>query len=309
MLIKTLSLFFLLASSDATFRTETRLLLLDVLAPSQTLTTADFSVKLNGQPRDILHTATTTIRRPLAILLYLNLAPEGALRHLHTPAARAALTASLSRLDSADEVALYGVRDWFAGEAQLLSPLTRDRAALLAALDQTLTAPAERQLRPGPLMHSLTDTLRQLALSRPDSLATMLYLSDGMNPIDAMTTRDRAHLATQLASPANLAFNEIRLNMALPYAAAASVLNPLGLALGYRLTGTGEFLAHQTGGLSLKLDNPADLPAAIDQLLQSFTHRYTLAIRLHPTDAPTYKIDLKARGVSSKHLHYRRLIQ
>ena len=144
-----------------TIKIRTRVVFMDALVkdkktgiPISDLTTENFELFDDGKPRTISYfTREGQARKPLAMVLILDLRDDGAGRFLKQEEVRAAIVDALSKLPPGDEVAILAmnintVDDRAAairnGKALWLTPLTRDRAQIESALARipALVAPA-----------------------------------------------------------------------------------------------------------------------------------------------------------------------
>jgi VWFA-related protein len=146
-----LSLLFILATfaslSNAqevedTIKIKTRVVFLDALVkdkktnlPISNLTTDNFQVLDDGKPRNISYfTREGQARKPLALILILDLREDGAGRFLKRTEILKAMEDELAKLPPGDEVAILAL-DLFEDEARMwLTDFTNDRAKLAAAL-------------------------------------------------------------------------------------------------------------------------------------------------------------------------------
>jgi hypothetical protein len=279
--------------------------------PVTDLARGDFRLRIDGKDRPVTYFGRGgTERRPLAMLLYLNLAPEGGLRELSKPEALVSLAEALSRLNPEDEVAVYAGTDWFVGAPKQVTALTRDRqaaargiqAAIETALDvSTEEREAERAARERSMTAAIA-TAGEIAGTRPSSQVALVYVSDGINTLDTMETSNRRKLAARLLQE-NISFSALDLSMMGSYAAAAAVINPLGAAFGLSVTGSSDYIAKQTGGVTVDVQDADGLGLALDRVLSSYSTRYSLGYQA--TDGEyasgrTHRIEVTLVGQSAK---------
>ena len=121
---------------------KTRVVFLDALVkdkrtnlPISNLASENFEVLDDGKPRDISYfTREGQARKPLALILILNLREDGAGRFLKRPEILKSMEDELAKLPPGDEVAIM-VMDSNEGEEKIwLTEFTNDRAKLAAAL-------------------------------------------------------------------------------------------------------------------------------------------------------------------------------
>lgn len=306
------------SAADVTFRAETRVVTVDVMVedsrsrkPVDDLTRGDFRLRIDGKDRPLTYFGRNGVeRRPLAMLVYLNLAPDGGLRELSRPAAIESLAAALGRLSAEDEVAVYAATDWFVGDPKEMTPLTRARQdaarGMRAAIEAALAASREERdsERAGrqPSMTMAIAKAREVAGSRPGSQVALVYISDGMNTLDTMESRNRRKLAGDLQRE-NISFSALDLRMMGSYAAAAAVLNPVGMAFGFSVTGSSDYLAKQTGGVVEDVAEAAGLGAALDRVFSSYVTRYSLGYQVGESEyrsGRVHRIDVRLVGDAAK---------
>jgi VWFA-related protein len=142
-LIATLASFSINAQEvEDTIKTRTRVVFLDALVkdkktnlPISNLTTENFEVLDDGKPRDVSYfTREGQARKPLALVLILDLREDGAGRFLKRPEILKAMEDELAKLPPGDEVAIMAMDISEDEERVWLTEFTNDRAKLAAAL-------------------------------------------------------------------------------------------------------------------------------------------------------------------------------
>jgi VWFA-related protein len=128
---------------DDTIRIKTRVVFLDALvkdkktgSPITTLSTENFTVLDDGRPRELSYfTREGQARKPLALVLIMDLRDDGAGRFLKRPEILKAMEEELAKLPPEDEVAILAMDLNGEDENRLwLTDFTHDRAKLSAAL-------------------------------------------------------------------------------------------------------------------------------------------------------------------------------
>jgi VWFA-related protein len=127
---------------DETIRIKTRVVFLDALVkdkktnlPISNLTQDNFEVLDNGKPRPISYfTREGQARKPLALILALDLRDDGAGRFLKEPDILKAMENELAKLPAGDEVAIMAMNIGEDERSVWLSEFTNDRAQIAAAL-------------------------------------------------------------------------------------------------------------------------------------------------------------------------------
>src|ERR1044071_10160275 len=121
---------------------KTRVVFLDALVkdkktnlPISDLTTTNFEVLDDGKPRNISYfTREGQARKPLALILILDLRADGAGRFLKVPEILKSMENELAKLPPGDEVAIMAMDTNEHEERFWLTDFTNDRAKLAAAL-------------------------------------------------------------------------------------------------------------------------------------------------------------------------------
>ncbi|HVF21991.1 MAG TPA: VWA domain-containing protein [Pyrinomonadaceae bacterium] len=127
---------------EDTIRIKTRVVFLDALVkdkktnlPISNLTQENFEVLDNGKPRPISYfTREGQARKPLALILALDLREDGAGRFLKEPEILKAMENELAKLPAGDEVAIMAMNIGEDEQSVWLSDFTNDRAQIAAAL-------------------------------------------------------------------------------------------------------------------------------------------------------------------------------
>src|ERR1043165_5177608 len=130
---------------EDTIRIKTRVVFLDALVkdkktslPISNLTTENFQVLDDGKPRNISYfTREGQARKPLALILILDLREDGAGRFLKRTEILKSMEDELAKLPPGDEVAIMAMDVNNEDEERLwLTEFTNDRAKLAAALER-----------------------------------------------------------------------------------------------------------------------------------------------------------------------------
>ena len=127
---------------EDTIKIKTRVVFLDALVkdkktslPISNLTNENFEVLDDGKPRSISYfTREGQARKPLALILILDLREDGAGRFLKRPEILKSMEDELAKLPPGDEVAIMVMDIAEDEERYWLTDFTNDRAKLAAAL-------------------------------------------------------------------------------------------------------------------------------------------------------------------------------
>jgi VWFA-related protein len=125
-----------------TVRVNTRVVFMDALVkdkrtgvPISDLKPENFEVLDEGKPRPLSYfTREGESRKPLALILILDLRQDGAGRFLKRPEVLDVMAAELAKLSPEDEVAIMAVNFDGDGTRKMLTDFTRDRSQIAAAL-------------------------------------------------------------------------------------------------------------------------------------------------------------------------------
>src|SRR4029078_8732433 len=129
---------------EDTIKIKTRVVFLDALVkdkktslPINNLTSENFEVFDNGKPRNIAYfTREGQARKPLALILILDLREDGAGRFMKNPEIIKAMEAELAKLPAGDEVAIMAMDIGEDVKRLWLTEFTNDRTKLAGALSR-----------------------------------------------------------------------------------------------------------------------------------------------------------------------------
>ena len=161
---------------EDTIKIKTRVVFLDALVkdkktnlPISNLATENFEVFDDGKPRPISYfTREGEARKPLALVLILDLREDGAGRFMKRPEILKAMEDELAKLPSGDEVAIL-VLDLFEDHERLwLTDFTNDRSKLAAALARVpaLCGPNDGQ----PIERNTTQNTAEKSEGKPEDI-------------------------------------------------------------------------------------------------------------------------------------------
>ena len=162
---------------EDTIKIKTRVVFLDALVkdkktnlPISNLATENFQVLDDGKPRNIAYfTREGQARKPLALILILDLREDGAGRFLKRPEILKAMEDELAKLPSGDEVAIMAM-DMNEDEERLwLTEFTNDRTKLAAALARVPAMCASDEGQP-PQQNSTVVAKTEDGAGKPDDI-------------------------------------------------------------------------------------------------------------------------------------------
>lgn len=166
---------------EDTIKIKTRVVFLDALVkdkktnlPISDLTTTNFEVLDDGKPRNITYfTREGQARKPLALILILDLREDGAGRFMKRPEILKSMEDELAKLPPGDEVAIMAMDMNEDEERFWLTEFTNDRAKLAAALARVPALSVSHEGPPPegvvPTQQKTQDTATQ-AEGKPDDI-------------------------------------------------------------------------------------------------------------------------------------------
>jgi VWFA-related protein len=273
-------------------------------APIKDLSREDFEVLDDGKPRRLSYFSRDAgaVRRPLAIILVLDLRPGGAGRYLRRLDILMSLAAALADLPPEDEVAVMAT--WVGGvgdKVEILTDFTRDRTKILAALKAVPSLVGREAIKASESLDiSIPEVARLVTLKRPDSQAVMVYISDAFTTL--LNSERDSHAMT--LTRANVIFNPLICSMQKKVAAGVWALKPLAILGGVSMDAV-QHLARHTGGEVVYVHKPDEYGAGLEKVLGNLTARYSLGFELderEPDDGRMHKLEVrvKARNSSGK---------
>lgn len=268
-------------------RVRTRIVVVDALVqdkktgePLRGLTLPDFEILDEGKPRTLTYfsRAGDARPRPLALVLVLDLEPYGTGEHLQRPEILQSLRAALEKLGPQDEVALVG--DFLGMDYEILSGFTSDRAQTSAAL-----ATVPQFVRPrngsGKKSHddfhsTLKEVTRLMTTARPNSQGVIVHLSNMLFPI---LHEERSQIATNL-NRGGVTYHALTYQPDKFQKVLTAIVKPVGMLLRASFTGTPGYLARRTGGEALRVPDPGEYGAALENIIGKLSARYSLGFTL-----------------------------
>ena len=184
---------------DDTIRIKTRVVFLDALVkdkktnlPISNLAPENFEVLDDGKPRNITYfTREGQARKPLALILILDLRADGAGRFLNRPEILKAMEDELAKLPPGDEVAIMAIDLFQDEERYWLSDFTNDRAKLSAALAHVPEITGRDEGAPEGVATMQSQATANHAEGKPeDIIATETIRGRGGSTVTRETRRD-----------------------------------------------------------------------------------------------------------------------
>ena len=356
-----------------TIKIKTRVVFLDALVkdkktnqPVSNLTTDNFEVLDEGKPRNISYfTREGQARKPLAMVLILDIREDGAGRFLKRTEIIKSMESELAKLPPGDEVAIM-VMDFVNDETRFwLTEFTNDRAQLAAALTRvqamcekkdgarppanTQTAHAQTagpddQARAREVVETETikgkngavltrttmkdgtvsvkrvnkkgdvtielddiydmaaavrDATRKAQELRPNSQASIVWISDGIAPI-FYEDRDATE---QILIRNNVIFNSLTVDLRMLFKFLMPVGKPLAGWMGLSLYGSAKHLAQRSGGEAVKVGKAKDYSAGLSRIIGNLTARYSLGFALaenETDDGRLHSLEVRVQAKDEK---------
>lgn len=278
-------------ASDETVRVSTRAVFIDALVqdkltgePIRNLTADDFEVLDEGKPRSLTYFSREgdARRRPLALLLLLDLEIFGAGKYLQQPGVIQSLTATLTKLRPEDEVAIIG--DFFGLESETLSDFTPDRTQTAAALAKVPdliargygTQKNENEKKKEDLHVTLQQAARVASAARPNSQVVIVHVAD---PLIIILNKDRSRIASSL-NRRGATYYALTSETEKFSRVMASIFKPVAILARGSLTGTTNYLARRTGGYALRVNDPRHYATALEDIINKLAARYSFGFTL-----------------------------
>ncbi len=294
------------STAEETVRIRTRVVFVDTLVqdkktgtPVRDLTQDNFQVLDNGKPRTLSYFAREgdTRKRPLALVLLLNLDDFGAGKYLQQPEVLQSLDAVLAKLRPEDEVAVVG--DFFGLEYETLSGFTHDRAqvtqALAAVPNLVKLQHGKNKEKNSDLHASLKEITRLATTERPNSQVVIVHVTD---PILFILFKERSQLAAKL-NRANVMYNALTCQSEKAFKVMASISKPFVFLYGASVTGNTQYFARRTGGEALSVPDPKNYAAALEEIINRLSARYSLGFALtdqERDDGRMHNLEVRVRA-------------
>jgi VWFA-related protein len=161
---------------------------------------------------------------------------------------------------------------------------------------------------------AVRDTTRKVQKERPNSQASIVWVSDGIAPI-FFEDRDATE---QLILRSNVIFNSLTVELRTLFKLLMPIGKPLAGMMGVSVYGSAKRLAQQSGGEAVKVSRTKDYAAGLSKIIGNLTARYSLGFtlaesekddgRLHNLEvrvkAPDAKGKLRKLEVSSRRGYY-----
>jgi VWFA-related protein len=280
-------------------------------APVGDLTRDNFEVLADGKPRTLSYfsRAGEGRRRPLALLLVLDLVGRDTSEYLRRAEVLESVYRALKKLSSEDEVAVVASLGGPNAPLKTLTDFTRDRAKLTEALATVRDLPAPQPRYYSEELENVTQMAERAARERPNSQiivlpTTILFAPASVSQRDKIAARlIRANVFySPLISDASKGTMRIAKVPGKYPAPPLPVLAALA-RLGGQDSHTPRYLAQQTGGEATLIHQPEDYGAAMEKLIASLAARYNLGFTLQESeqdDGLMHKLEVRTKARDSK---------
>ena len=287
-------------------RVNTHVVFVDTLVKDQRtgvsvtdLTQDNFEVFDNGKRREISYFSKEGDGRRRALALFIMLAPldDGARKNFQRPEVVISLASALQKLPPQDEVGLMVLGR--AGDAKILTELTRDRAKVVTALTNLQKFSERKMSESINAPKVLQDTALSTASQRPNSQVTVVMLTDS---VFLMNHMQRDEVAANLLR-ANVTFNALITGTDFMFKLFTPILKPVENDLGVSWYDSPQYLAKQTGGDYARPRKKKEYGAALERLIGSLTVRYSIGFTLgeeEADDGQMHRLEVKVRARDSQ---------
>jgi len=313
---------------DDVVRVNTRVVFLDALVkeqktnePVRDLAHHDFQVLDDGKPRELSYfTREGDSRRPLALLLFIDLWTQYGRSHLKREDTMQRLASALTKLAPEDEVAVMVT--WVEEGDDPGTPLpvtrmidyfTRDRAKTTAALLSIpeLVRRQERQLEAlaqknsqeaGDLrldiiwrLSEVAGEIMPLAARFPKSQLVVVGLIDDLFDL----RKGEREGAVEEAVRAGIIFDGLIFKKSLATKILFGTLNKIMMSPRGLSIHAADYLAKQTGGEVVSVGRPDDLASGLERFITSLMARYNLGFSLEerePDAGRMHKLEVKVKA-------------
>lgn len=294
--------------NEDTVRVRTRVVFIDTLVKDKKTGTAvtdlkreDFEVLADGKPRQLSYFSRQgdEQRRPLALVLVLDLVPLDAEKYLRRREVLASLGAALKKLAPEDEVAVLA---WLGGTGDALTTLTDFTRDRLKMSDALAIVPSLTVTRPGRTSDKLNGVVRKVKLAvqeRPRSQVVVASVTTSVSPIPFT---DRDAITTELVK-ANVAFHPLVVDMEKKYLLLRPLLESSGRLAGDDIYGSARYVADQTGGDPAEVHSAKDFGAALEKIINGLAARYNLGFALDQSeqdDGRMHRLDVRIKARDSR---------
>jgi VWFA-related protein len=304
--------------TDDIVRIRTRVVFIDTLVKDQKTGTSicdlkreEFEMRDDGKLRTLSYFSRSGEgrRRPLALLLVVDLVAPDTTQYLRLVKVMESLAAVLTRLPPEDEVAVVAHTGGVAATLRTLTDFTNDRTKIAEALAAAPSRPMPQPRRYGEELENILQKAEPAVAERPDSQIIVVPVTTNFAPT---TIAQRDKIAARLIR-SNVFFSPLSSdagrgtmkmhNVPGKYPAPP---RPLLDALG-RLAGwdndAPKHIAEQTGGEATSVRQPEDYGAALEKLIADLAARYNLGFTLNENERDNgriHRLEVRVKATDSR---------
>jgi VWFA-related protein len=146
---------------------------------------------------------------------------------------------------------------------------------------------------------AVRDTISKTQKDRPNSQASIVWVSDGIVPI---FLEDR-EATEQLVLRSNVIFNSLTVELRTLFKFLMPIAKPVGGMLGVSVYGSAKRLAERSGGEAVKVKRTKDYAAGLSRIIGNLTARYSLGFSLEETekdDGHLHTLDVRVKAPDAK---------
>jgi VWFA-related protein len=304
--------------NDDIVRIRTRVVFIDTLVKDKKtgasvgdLKREDFEVRDDRKLRTLSYfsRAGEGRRRPLALLLVVDLVAGDTNQYLRLVKVMESLAAVLTRLPPEDEVAVVAHTGGVAAPLRTLTDFTRDRTKIEEALAAAPSLPLPQLKRYGEELENILQKAERAVAERPDSQIIVVPVTTNFAPttvaqrdkIAARLIRSNVFLSP-LSSDAGRGTMRMH-NVPGKYPAPPRpVLDALGLLAGWD-NDAPKHIAEQTGGEVTSVRQPEDYGAALEKLITDLAARYNLGFTINENERDNgrvHRLEVRVKATDSR---------
>jgi VWFA-related protein len=146
---------------------------------------------------------------------------------------------------------------------------------------------------------AVRDTTRKVQKERPNSQASIVWVSDGIAPL-FFEDRDATE---QLILRSNVIFNSLTVELRTLFKLLLPIGKPLAGMMGVSVYGSAKRLAQQSGGEAVKVSRTKDYAAGLSKIIGNLTARYSLGFTLAESerdDGKLHNLEVRVKAPNAK---------
>jgi VWFA-related protein len=146
---------------------------------------------------------------------------------------------------------------------------------------------------------AVRDATRHAEEQRPNSQASIVWVSDGIAPI-FFEDRDATE---KILIRSNVIFNSLTVDLRTLFKVVLPIAKPIGNWMGMSLYGSAKQLAQQSGGEAVRVNRPQDYGAGLGKIIGNLTARYSLGFslaELEKDDGRMHQLEVRVKAPDEK---------